>query len=133
MNGPIQPVLPGVLDPGPPPRLTGGACPRCDRKFFPRPVFCPGCLDPVDPADLSPTGTLHSFTVVRTRAPFGLPQPYAVGYVDLDRDRLRIFSLLDPERTAGLSVGQRVTLRVASIGVDGSGAPCLRYYFSPEE
>ena len=128
-----KPIREGILDLGPPPRLLGGYCPDCHRKHFPKPMVCPFCLGGIDDIQLSATGKLYSFAVVRTKAPYGLPQPYPVGYVDLDGDGLRIFSLLDPERIDRLTIGQRVALCVAPIGVDNSGQSCLRYYFTPQE
>ncbi len=88
---------------------------------------------PVKSIRLSTKGTIYSFTVIRTKPPFGLPQPYAVGYVDLEDDNLRIIGLLDPEKISALSVGKPVTLSIAPIGLDRSGQPCLRYFFTTKE
>ena len=133
MNGALRPVMDGIFDQGPPPQLLGGHCPECERKYFPKPTVCPRCLGPLHQVALSSTGRLYSFSTVRTRAPFDLPQPYAVGYVDLDDDSLRIVSLLDPERVDDLAIGQPLALRVAPIGVTPGGEPCLRYYFTPQD
>ncbi|MCL5957735.1 MAG: OB-fold domain-containing protein [Chloroflexi bacterium] len=133
MNDSLRPVLDGILDPGPPPRLLGGYCPECARRYFPKPMICPHCLEQVRDVELSSTGSLYSYTVVRTKAPFGLPQPYAVGYVDLEADGLRVVSLLDPERIDQLALDQLLTLHIAPLGLDGCGQTCLRYYFTPED
>jgi uncharacterized OB-fold protein len=85
----------------------------------------------MNPTYLASEGTLYSFAIVRTRPPFGLPEPYAVGYVDLDDCGLRIISLLDPEKTEDLAIGQRVALKVGPLGVNPGGEPCIRYLFSP--
>jgi uncharacterized OB-fold protein len=78
-------------------------------------------------------GRIHSFTTVRTKAPLGLPEPYAVGFVDLERETgeagLRVFSLFDPESTDDLRIGARVTLQVAPLGHNGRGEPRLRPFF----
>jgi uncharacterized protein len=63
------------------------------------------CEDVRRALSLSPEGTIHSFTVIHTKAAFGLPEPYAVGYVDLERDGLRIFSLLDRQKIGQLHTG----------------------------
>jgi uncharacterized OB-fold protein len=133
MDVTAKPILDGIFEEGPPGRLLGGYCPGCNRKYFPRPVVCPQCLNALDSIPLSPDGTIYSFTVVRTKAPFGLPQPYAIGYVDLEKDGLRIISLLDSEKLAHLAVGVPVTLRVDVVGVGPDGQPCLRYFFSPKD
>ncbi len=129
MTDNIKPVMEGVFKTSPSPTLVGGYCPACGNKYFPKPAVCPHCLEPVQDAELSPFGTLHSFTVVRVKPPYGLPQPYAVGYVDLEGDNLRVFGLLDAGMIPNLAIGQRVVLDIAPIGVDSAGKECLRYYF----
>ncbi len=131
MNQQLKPVMDEIFEKGPPPRLQGGSCPACGRQFFPRPLVCPICLGATSPTYLASEGTLHSFAIVRTRPPFGLPEPYAVGYVDLDDCGLRIISLLDPDKTGELAIDQRVALKVGPLGVNRSGEPCMRYFFSP--
>jgi uncharacterized OB-fold protein len=111
------------------PVLLAGFCQNCDRRFFPKPKICPDCLGDVDLVELGSCGTIYSFTIVRTKPPMGLPQPYAVGYIDIAG--LRIFSLLDPGRVGDLHIGQRVLLAVKQLGLDVQGKPCLRPYFTP--
>lgn len=132
MNNELKPVMEGIFQVGPPPRLRGAICPECQQKFFPKPMVCPSCLGELKDIELSSEGKIYTYTVLRTKPPYELPQPYAVGWVDLEADGLRIFSLLDPEGIADLSIGKRVTLRVGAIGVGNDGQPCLRYYFSPK-
>lgn len=131
MDETLKPVLPEVFEEGTFPKLFGGLCPHCRRKSFPKPTVCPYCLEPVKTTTLSTQGTLYSYTVVRTKAPFALPEPYAVGYIDLKEDNLRIFSLLDSERIDDLRLGARVALCIGPIGVDRDGMPCLRFFFTP--
>lgn len=76
-------------------------------------------------------GTVYTLTVVRTRAPLGLPEPYSVGLVDLDDVGLRVFSLLDPDAIGLLQVGDMVKLRAAPLGVDLAGRNCRRPFFAP--
>ena len=114
------------------PHLIGAHCIHCNRKFFPAPFVCPYCLEELEKVLLSNQGTLHSFTVVRVKAPFGLPLPYCLGYVDLKGDGLRVISLIDPQRTDDLEIGMDLTLRVTEFGDDGKGNPCLRYMFTPK-
>lgn len=112
------------------PVLTGGHCPRCERDFFPRPRHCPQCLQPLQEQPLSGEGVIYSYTVVRTRPPFGLPQPYAVGFIDLKQSGLRIFGHLDHQQIDRLAIGKPVRLKVGPLGQDGGGHDCLRPYFS---
>lgn len=131
----IPAVLPGIFRMEVPgergPQLVGGYCPACRRHYFPRPAYCRSCLEPVEEHALGDRGVIHSHTVVRTRAPFGLPEPYSVGYVDLEESGLRVFSLLDPGAIAELRVGLPVSLAVGPLGHDGLGSPRLRPYFTP--
>lgn len=83
----------------------------------------------VEDTVLGSEGTVYSFTVVRTKPPFGLPQPYSVGYVDMAESGLRVFCLLDSQAIGKLEVGSAVELAVGSVGRDSRGEPCLRPYF----
>jgi uncharacterized OB-fold protein len=132
----IPPVAPGIfklpLGEETLPRLLGGFCSACERHYFPRSKYCPICLGDLAEADLGSTGTVYSFTVVRTRAPLGLPEPYGIGYVDLDGTGLRIFCLLDPNCIDRFEAGLPVRLAVGPLGHDGRGAPRLRPFFTPQ-
>jgi uncharacterized OB-fold protein len=87
----------------------------------------------VEETDLGSEGTLYSFTVIRTKPPLGLPQPYGVGYIDLKGKALRIFGLLDAKAVDQLRVGLPLRLAVAPLGLNGRGEPCLRPYFTLQE
>lgn len=112
------------------PVLLGGLCSGCRRQFFPRPAICPDCLGAVEEVELGSRGRVYSFTVVRTKPPLGLPQPYAVGYVDLNDCKLRIFTLLDPANVERFRIGAPVRLAACPLGDDGHGNPRLRPYFT---
>lgn len=133
----IGPVATGVFTLPPydhhPPQLIGGRCIPCSRYYFPRPHYCKGCLEPTEEVLLGAEGIIYSYTVVRIKAPLGLPTPYAVGYVDLKGSFLRVFTLLDPHCIENLQVGLPVRLAVAPLGHDGQGSPCLRPYFTPNK
>ncbi len=131
----IPPILPGLFrfagDNEDSPELLGSFCPHCKKHFYPQPQRCHYCLGPLDQVGLGDSGTIYSYTIVRKKAPFGLPIPYGVGFVDLDGSGLRIFGLFDPARLDNLAVGLEVKLAVAVLGDDGYGTPCLRPYFVP--
>ena len=82
-----------------------------------------------DPVMLSPDATLYSFTTVRVRAPFGLPSPYATGYVDTP-EGLRLFALLDPACNGAFRIGAALRLTSAPLGVDLNGACCERPFYT---
>ncbi len=128
----LEPVMERIFEVGPPTELIGVKCSTCNKKFFPAPMVCPYCLGPLSPVRLSREGKIYSFTIVRTKPPFELPQPYPIGYIDLVGDGLRIIGLLDPQETENLHIDQEVNLIVGPIGVDRTGKPCLRYYFTPK-
>lgn len=111
------------------PGLVGGYCESCQRYLYPRPDFCPDCLQPAQRRLVGGSGRIYSYTVIRTRAPYQLPEPYAVGYIDLDASDLRVFGLFHPQATEALQVGLPVSLSVLPLGVDNDGKPCLRPVF----
>lgn len=115
------------------PALLGGKCPQCEMYFFPKPRYCPKCLTQTEQSIIGRRGTLYSLAVVRTKPPLGLPQPYAVGYVDMEETGLRIFCLLDPHQIETFRIGSRVKLALGQLGHDGQGNPRLRPYFIPFE
>ena len=131
----IPPMARGIFTLPPydqaPPSLLGGLCKACDRRYFPRPRYCPVCLGPTEETVLGSEGKIYSYTVIRRKPPLGLPNPYSVGYIDLDEEGLRIFCLLDPRAIDQFRVGLRVRLAVGPLGHDGRGSPCLRPYFTP--
>lgn len=112
------------------PHLLGSYCPRCDRWAFPWMSRCRHCQQSVEPRSLGSSGSVYSFTTVRSRPPLGFPQPYPVAYVDLDATPLRVFMPLDP-LSATIGIGLPVALRVGPLGVNAAGARCLRPFFTP--
>lgn len=113
-------------------RLLGSRC-ASGRMLFPRTASCPDTGDATMPVELPVCAELYSYTVVRMKPPFGLPAPYAVGYVDLQGVDLRIFTLLDPFAIGRLRIGMRLTLSSGPLGVGLTGEPCARPYFTPLE
>ena len=136
-TGDIQPVAMGIftLPPydGMQPELLGGFCQMCKAHYFPMSKYCPRCLGLLEESRLGSEGTIYSFTVIRKRAPLGLPEPYSIGYIDLSKEpTLRIFGLLDPKSIDRLRIGMTVKLVVEPLGHDGHGSPRLRPYFTPK-
>jgi uncharacterized protein len=132
----IPPVAEGVFTLPPydhdGPVLLGGYCAACNQFHFPRPKYCPSCLEPPVETSIGGSGEIYSFTVIRVKAPLGLPSPYGVGYIDLKPIGLRIFCLLDPGKIEDLRIGLPVSLKVAPLGNGIDGRPCLRPFFTPQ-
>ena len=132
----LPPMMQGIFTLPPydqnPPKLLGGFCAACNLYYFPGRKYCPKCLQPVEETALDSEGTVHSFTIVRTKPPLGLPQPYSIGYVDLIGSGLRILCLLDPAAIDRLQIGLPVRLAVGPLGHDSHNMPCLRPYFTPQ-
>ena len=133
----ILPVAPGIFTLPPydnnPPTLLGGYCKECNKRYFPRPKYCPNCLGLVKETEVGSTGTIYSYTVVRIKPPLGFPSPYSVVYVDLYESGLRVFCLFDPEAIDQLRIGLKVKLAVKPLGDNGQGEPRLRPCFTPSK
>lgn len=131
-SGGLPPLMPDLYEPLAEPGrygLVGSRCRTCGCRCFPFDAHCPKCRGGMDREVVGTRGTVYSYTVVRTKAPFGLPQPYAVGYVDLAESSLRVFGLLDPAAISTLEVGMPVEVTVMPLGVDNEGRRCLRPVF----
>lgn len=132
-DGP-HPLLPNLFEPigaeGKRFGLVGGYCSHCERYFFPLPEQCSYCRGTLTRTVVGENGSIYSYTVVRTKAPYGLPEPYVVAYIDLAETPLRIFGLINPDDIIGLAVGAAVRLTVKPIGVDALGRHCLRPVFT---
>ncbi len=109
--------------------LVGAWCEDCDKYFFPTREHCSSCHGHTVQTGLGSHGTVYSFTIVRTKPPFGLSQPYGVAYIDLEACSLRVFGLLDPQQLEKIHIGAPVRLLVGPMGVNNADQPCLRPFF----
>ncbi len=109
--------------------LIGTYCESCKKYYFPGIERCANCLGYAIQTMLGSRGVIYSFTVVRTKPPFGLPQPYAVAHIDLDGVPLRIFGLLDPRQVGEFRIGASVCLAVGPMGISVAAQSCLRPFF----
>ena len=123
----LPPVAPGVMrwDADGRAVLLG----RCDANtgvvLFP---FDGSAADDTE-VDLGGEGTLHAFTTIYAKPPFGLPSPYSVGYIDLEKVPTRVFCLVAGSAADGLRRGARVRVFARRLGTDADGAACLRPVF----
>lgn len=94
------------------PRLRGGECQRCQRRFFPMRPQCPYCAAQVPRIVALPSrGTLYSYAVVFVSS--SRPVPYTLGYVDLEGN-VRVLASIDG--SDGLQPDMPVTLAVSDVG-----------------
>ncbi|MCC7167694.1 MAG: OB-fold domain-containing protein, partial [Rhodospirillales bacterium] len=107
--------------------------PATDEPVFPPRPYGGDTLAELERMEFAGKGRIYAFTVIRVKPPYGLPAPYAVGYVDLDQAPLRLFGLFAPERVDRLAVGLPVVLRARALGFDNLERPCLRPVFEPDE
>jgi hypothetical protein len=113
--------------------LIGTRCDRCGQVFFPARRNCPQCLsdESIQSVRLRDEGTLESF-VAAAVAPPGYDIPHIQGYIELDGDGPRIFSILtDVGDGSALKAGHRMVLKVVQIGTDSQDRPLLGYRFRP--
>ena len=108
--------------------LLGMQCAHCGTKAFPAREVCSSCGrdDALSAAELSPDGTLYTFSEVHV-APKGFATPYVIGYVDL-ADGVRVLGQIDGT-AADLRVGQPVRMHVGTIRKRGDGTEIVSYRF----
>ena len=115
--------------------LITNRCQRCDITFFPKRDFCIKCFkdDRLEDIKLSTRGTLHTFSVVH-RNISSFPTPYIIGYVDLERDGVRIFAPIDGCEPEKLKIGMEMELffdKGIRKPVDENDKKLLAYKFRP--
>ncbi|MFL6239866.1 MAG: Zn-ribbon domain-containing OB-fold protein [Actinomycetes bacterium] len=101
------------------PRLLGSHCSDCDGYHFPRHETCPYCSsDSVRAVELSPTGSLWSWTAV-TAAPPGYEGdvPFGFGVVELP-EGVRVITRLTESDPHKLQLGQEMRLVLAPLHDD---------------
>ena len=91
--------------------LIANRCEKCQITFFPKREFCVRCYksDRLNEIILSKVGRLHTFTTVYRSTP-DFKTAYTVGYVDLDKDGVRIFGPISDCKPEDLCVGMRMEL-----------------------
>ena len=134
-EGACIPEVPGsLIDDGVHgPRLAGSRCEQCGETYFPSRRNCPQCMSDrfVRPVALSSRGRLDGF-VVAAVAPPGFGVPHAQGYIRLNDDGPRVFSLLTGhEEGRRLNPGCEMELEWVPVGTDSDGRGVLGYRFRP--
>jgi len=117
--------------------LVGNKCQRCGVTFFPKREFCTECFqgNHLDSVKLDTKGTLYTFTIVHRATP-DFEVPYTVGYIDLEKDGVRIFAPITDCRPEELKIGVKMELvfgKRNKISTDGKYEKQLSYQFRPSK
>jgi uncharacterized OB-fold protein len=121
-----------VIEPGlfrtDPPVLLAGRCAACAALRFPRQTICPSCQgDQVEEFELSKSGTIYTFTVVRAAPPGYIGEtPYALAVVELP-EGLRVESTITADDLDALAIGDAVDFELITLG--SADAPVISYAF----
>lgn len=115
--------------------LVGSKCVKCEKVYFPRKKFCIECMsDELKIVPLSKRGKIVCWTVARQTYTYGIPLPYAFGYVDLP-EGVRLFTIFtdcEPFEEK-LKTGGEVEWVIKSFKEDEMGNDIIGYLFRPVE
>ena len=133
------PAIEGVFTETPEgPRLRGSRCASCGAAYFPRSPVCrnPACDDKrVEDVNLSPRGTLWSYTVQYYKPPpparFDDPfTPYGLGLVDLP-EGIRVMGMLTSADPDALKPGLEMELVLDTLYHNDEGDEVITWKFRP--
>ena len=111
-------------------RLIAGYCKESDNWTFPRYLADPvSFTDDVEERFLSPTGILHSFTVVRRSMP-EFKVPYVLALVDFP-EGVRVMAQVETEDPDSLEFGEEMAITVGVIKMAPDGTDISSYKFIP--
>lgn len=111
-------------------RLVAGYSKESNNWTFPKYLADPVSFsDEVEERLLSPTGELHSFTVVRRSMP-EFPVPYALALVDFP-EGVRVMAQVETNDPEGLKIGQRMGVTVGTVKKSKDGKDVKSYKFIP--
>lgn len=132
-----RPIAEGLFTTGPNPRLIGARRRSDGRIVFPAPSGPEA--QHYERVELSPTGSLWSYTVQRFR-PKSPPyaggddetnfKPFAVGYVELPGEVI-VESRLDVDDFSRLRIGQPMGLTLTPFRKDPDGQDVVTFAFQP--
>ena len=111
-------------------RLIAGYSKESDNWTFPKYLADPVSFsDDVEERELSPTGELHSFTVVRRSMP-EFPVPYALALVDFP-EGVRVMAQVETDDPESLQIGQEMAVTVGTVKKTKDGKDVKSYKFIP--
>jgi uncharacterized OB-fold protein len=113
--------------------LVGSRCRNCGATSFPARSTCPSCRssDRPERANLSTTGVVYTYTVVR-QAPPGEEVPYVLAYVDLP-EGVRLLTQLQRDCIKDVEIGMKVRLSERPLGTTEDGTELIGYQFVPAD
>ena len=133
---PIEPgyfTIPG--DAAEAPRLLGSRCQSCGEHFFPRRVVCAKCCHRgTDDVELSPHGTLYTYTYIHVplfnsqRAAEG---GYGVGQIDLPEGP-RVQAVLEGG-PGDFEIGMPMDMELETLRENEKGQEVVVFRFRPRE
>lgn len=125
----LFPELFGIDDSGAV-RLIGGYSKESDNWTFPRYLADPVSFsDEIEEKMLSPTGELHSFTIVRRSMP-EFKVPYTLALVDFP-EGVRVMAQVETDDPDGLKMGQEMGVTVGTVKQTNDGKDVKSYKFYP--
>ena len=111
-------------------RLIAGYSKEADNYTFPKYLADPVSFsDDVEERLLSPTGTLHSFTIVRRSMP-EFPVPYGLVLVDFP-EKVRVMAQVESDDLEGLQMGEEMAIVTGVIKKTADGRDVISYKFKP--
>jgi uncharacterized OB-fold protein len=112
--------------------IIANVCEACGFGFFPSRTKCIGCLngDSLKTIKLSQGGKLYTYTTVY-RAPASFNVPYMVGYVDFEKEGIRIFSQLTGCKPEDLEIGMEMELVFEEMDMSETEKRKFVYKFRP--
>jgi len=112
--------------------LLTNRCERCGTSYFPRREKCITCLesDRLVNTKLAGRGKLYTYTVLYRAAPeFNVP--LLVGYVDFEKEGLRVFGQITGCSPEELKIGSEMELVFEKMDVKDKEKEKLVYKFRP--
>ena len=117
------------------PVLVGSKCRSCGKIHFPQKTFCDQCFQrfQMEIVPLSREGKLFTYAVV-PKSPRS-KTPYAFGYVDLPKEKLRFFTLLTECEPFDemLKIGMDIEVVFEKMMTDKEGVDIIGYKFRPKK
>ncbi len=111
-------------------RLIAGYSKDADNYTFPKYLADPVSFsDDIEEKLLSPTGILHSFTIVRRSMP-EFPVPYGLVLVDFP-EKVRVMAQVESADLEGLQMGEEMALTTGVIKKTADGRDVISYKFIP--
>jgi uncharacterized OB-fold protein len=109
--------------------LLGTRCRACSSAFLGAVRFCRRCTsDDLEAIELTPAGTLHSYTVVyRAGGTWSGPEPYALGEVLLPEGVLVASRIVDWDEGEQLELGSDYELTSEVVDHDEEGNEIIIY------